>query len=300
MPFRRPAWGYLLALAAVSAWGFNFVIARLISGDIPPLTLAFGRWAVAGVIFLFIGAAAIRRDGRQLCRQWRILLPASITGILLFNSTIYLGAQSSQASNLALIAATSPIFTLLFNYRKDGWPLPRQWLGVLIALLGVAVLLGEGDPRVWQTLTFRAGDGWMLAGAIFWAAYTVLLQYKPAAVSMTAFHALSIWLALPGLLALTLWQEQQQAIHWTPAVIGGVLYVGIVASIFCYYCWNAAIVRIGAARTGLVYYLLPLLASGEALLVLGEPLHSHHFIAMLLVIGGVFIASRRRHAARTG
>ncbi|MDM5230361.1 EamA family transporter [Lysinibacillus pakistanensis] len=48
---------YVLLMLATLLWGGNFVIGRAVSGDIPPLTLAFLRWCVAFIVFfpLLIG-----------------------------------------------------------------------------------------------------------------------------------------------------------------------------------------------------------------------------------------------------
>lgn len=287
--------GYLLAATATAAWALNFVIARWLNDDVAPLMLAFSRWAVAGAVLLFVGLPAVRRDLPLLRRHWRLLLATSATGMLLFNSTIYLGAHTSEAANLALIAAFSPIITLFLARREGGERIGgRQWAGSVIAFVGVVVLVGRGNPLLWQTGHFVVGDVWMLAGAVLWSFYTMFLQRKPAAIGMTAFHAATIWLSLPFLFLFAAAESAVVATAWSWRAATGVVYLGLIASIFCYYCWNGALVRIGSVQASSVYYALPLLAALEAALLLGEPVAAYHLFAMVLIIGGVLVSVRQK------
>ena len=69
-----------------------------------------------------------------------------------------------------------------------------------------------------------------------------------------------------------------------------IIYLGIIPSVLCYWAWNAAIHRLGAAATGVTYYLIPVTASFQSLLFLGEELERFHFVSMAVVIGGVLLA----------
>ncbi len=44
--------GYLFALGATAIWSGNFIVARGLSGIVPPISLAFWRWVVAVIVFL--------------------------------------------------------------------------------------------------------------------------------------------------------------------------------------------------------------------------------------------------------
>ena len=284
---------------AILLWGGNFVAARFLSGDIPPLWISFLRWSIAAVLFLPFAAPAVARALPQLLRHWRVTLFASLLGIGLFNSFIYWGAQTSAAANLALICGASPLFNLLFAFLLGIAVGRLQLAGCALAVVGVAVLAGRGDPRLWQVSQFVVGDLWMLGGALLWAIYTELLRRKPAAVGMTAFHAVCIALALPLMAALALWQAPPAQLQINLSSALALLYLGVAPSIVCYYLWNAALSRIGVGRVSGVYYALPLAAAGEAALLLGEPLHAYHGAAMALILLGVFLIARRRAPAES-
>ena len=56
----------------------------------------------------------------------------------------------------------------------------------------------------------------------------------------------------------------------------------------------ADIARLGAARTSIFGNLIPIFASLEAVLILGEKISWIHYLSMILVITGLVIANIRR------
>ena len=283
--------GYGLALLAVAAWGFNFVIARGLREEVPPVSLAFLRWAVAAAVLLPLSAAALWRARAVLRRRWRHCVLAAASGIGLFHTLIYLGAATSPVANLSLIAATSSLFALACAPFVGERVTVRRWIGAGVALFGLAVLIGKGDPRLWRARDFAAGDLWMLLAAAVWALYTLLLKRRPREIDWRAFHAATVCVALAGLLPFFIFNRASSPpIVWDRETIIGIAYLGVVASIVCYYCWDGAVGRIGVARAGMIYYLLPVFAAAEAALVLGEELAGFQLAGMALIIGGVALS----------
>ena len=283
--------GYLLAALAVAAWGGNFVIGRALVGDISPVGLAAGRWLVAAVAMAALGGGALWRARADLWRRRGYVLWMAFCGVTIFNTTIYFAAQTSPAVDLLLVAAASPVFTLLFAPFSRERVVARQWLGGAIAAGGILWLAragGEAAGGDWR------GYAWMIFGAAVWAAYTASLRRRPRELGMTAFHTACVFLGLPPLLLF--WgMELAAGTHPVPSagLFGGLLYVGLVASVFCYYCWNGAVTRIGAARTSAIYYFLPFAGALEAAIFLGESVTARHFVSMGLVLCGVALIGRR-------
>ncbi|MES1214327.1 MAG: DMT family transporter, partial [Bacteroidota bacterium] len=98
--------GIGLAVLAALIWSVNFVIARGIYKQIPPVSLAFFRWSTASVIITPFAVKYVKKEFKYVLRSWKIILSAAITGISLFNTFIYIGAHYTSAINLALIGNT--------------------------------------------------------------------------------------------------------------------------------------------------------------------------------------------------
>jgi drug/metabolite transporter (DMT)-like permease len=95
---------------------------------------------------------------------------------------------------------------------------------------------------------------------------------------------------------LTPWMLWEQAgSSWpvmTMPVVGSVLYIGLMASLVAYFCWNRAVATIGPAKAGFIYYSLPVFSAAEAYLILGEPVTLVHVLSGACVLTGIIVATR--------
>jgi drug/metabolite transporter (DMT)-like permease len=83
----------------------------------------------------------------------------------------------------------------------------------------------------------------------------------------------------------------------TPAALGALLFLGVVASAFAYTVYFALIRRIGAFRVSLVSYLIPVVATVVGVVALAEPVGPAALAGFLLVAGG-FVLVQREPIAR--
>jgi drug/metabolite transporter (DMT)-like permease len=292
--------GIGLAILATLIWSGNFVVARGVFRQIPPISLAFFRWLTA---VLFLAPFALQRfakDWKIFKKNFPYLFWTALTGIALFNTFVYIAGHYSTAINMAIIGTTSsPIMAIVLAaiFLKERITFLRL-LGVLVCISGILLLISKGS---WQVLTgfqFSAGDAWVLAGAFMFAIYNTLARKKPVELSPVNFlfctFALGTLLLLPFFIAenaqaLTI--TSTSAINWDLSLIGSILYLGLGASIISFLCWNVAIARLGAARTALFGNLIPIFSSLEAVLFLGEKITTIHYISGLLVLTGLLLAN---------
>lgn len=102
---QRLANPYLLLTLAALFWSSNMVIGRAIRGDIPPFTLAFGRWVVAGLIVLPLALPQVTAQWPQLKAGWRPLLILGLLGIAGYN-TIALAWRPAGLHSMLMLGAT--------------------------------------------------------------------------------------------------------------------------------------------------------------------------------------------------
>src|SRR5512134_1184436 len=108
---RRVPAALALALASL-LWSGNFVIGRAVAGRVPPVALAFWRWAVALAILLPFTWRALREAAPVLRRAWRIVVPLGILGVGNFNLLVYVGLNETSATNALLLNSACPAFIL--------------------------------------------------------------------------------------------------------------------------------------------------------------------------------------------
>ncbi|MDL2274873.1 DMT family transporter [Desulfosarcina sp. OttesenSCG-928-G10] len=294
-PDPRKLRGVLFALAATIVWSFNFVAGRGLADAMPPCTLALCRWLVAFVAIFPFAVPGLVREWRHFCVHWRYYLVVGVLGIAWFNTAIYMGAHTVSAVNMSLIATSSPLFTLLLARIVFGDTLHRMSaLGIVTALGGVLLLISRGDLSVLTSLSFHGGDLLLLSAAFSFSCYTLLVRKKPDGCGLLSYFAVTFGLGALVLLPFSLWElGQGAAIHFSPALIGGILYMGLGASLLAFWCWSRAISDIGPSKAAIIYYSLPLFSGLEAVLLLGEPLLWVHFAGGALILGGLVLATRQ-------
>ncbi len=289
---RNRAGGYLFALAATAFWSGNHFIARALRDSVPPISLAFLRWAAATLAFLPFALPGAIRERRKVLGSLPYLGITAFLGVSLFNTLIYYAGRTTSALNLSLISLIFPLFVLLLARAFLGERMPlRRLLGMALALAGVAVLVTKGRLDALRTLEFASGDLLMLLAALVFAVYTLLLKRNPGGLSLSTLQFSTFALGTL-LLAPAFVRERASAppIAWNPGLLGAVLYVGVFASLAAFVSWNHAIERIGTSKSGLVYYTLPVWSGLLAWIFLGEAPTAVQALSMALVVGGIAAA----------
>ena len=288
--------GIGLAVLAVIIWSGNFIVARGVIKQIPPLSLAFYRWLIASLIIMPFAMRSFKAEWTVVKQSWRYLFWVSLTGIALFNTFIYIGAHYTTAINLALIGTTSsPIIAIIlariFLKEKIG---VLKMAGLVLCISGVIFLLSQGDLQNLLFFRFTAGDGWVLLAALCFAVYNTLVRKKPAGISPVNYLFIAFSFGTLLLFPFYIWETFHVAqVRWNINLLLIILYLGLGASVICYLCWNIAIGKLGAGRTALFGNLLPVFSSVEATLILNEQFTQIHIASMLLVFTGIVIANWR-------
>ena len=286
--------GISLAVLTTLIWSGNFVVARAAYKQIPPVSLAFYRWFSATLIILPFGFKKILASKAILQKNKWYLFWTALTGIGLFNTCIYVAGHYSPAINLALIGTTSsPIIAVIlariFLKEEITW---IRVIGIAVCISGILYLMGKGSFRQILLLRFSVGDLWVILGAFFFAIYNVMVRMKPAGISPLVFvgtiFSAGTLLLLPFFL---LEQSIMPQVQWDIHLLLIILYLGLGNSVISYLCWNAAIARLGTARTALFGNLIPVFSSVEAVFLLGEKITVIHILSGFLVIIGLIIAN---------
>ncbi len=289
--------GVLLAVLATIIWSGNFIIARGVIEEIPPVTLAFYRWVTATLILLPFVWNTIRKEWPLVKnRLWYFIL-AAVAGVTLFNTFVYIAGHYSDAINLALIGTTSsPIMSVIlariFLNEKITW---LRVLGLLVCIAGVLTLLSMGHWEKLLSLSFSKGDWWMLGAAFTFAVYNVSAKRKPKSMSNSNFLFTVFLIGTICLLPFYIMEWQSKggiAINFSN--IAAIVYLGLGASVICFLLWNIAIGHLGAGRASLFGNLIPVFSSIEAVIILQEKIKGYHIASFLLVIAGLVVANMQK------
>ena len=270
---------YLLMVLTAVAWSGNSITARGVNDVIPPIGLAFWRWVVALPILVILAWPYLGKDLPQLKHNWLIIVVLAALSITIYNTLIYEALLTTTAINSFLINTSRPVIIVLMSilFFRQGIT-PVQSIGFVLALIGTATIILRGEPVHLLTLEFDSGDFLILGATVAWALYTVLLPKRPK-MHPTSFLAITVFAGTIMLLPLYIWETIY--IQPTPfrfETVWSVLYLAIISSIFAYLCYNRAVELAGPNKAGQVSYMLPIVGSTLAILLLGEKFQFFHAI----------------------
>ena len=263
---------YLVAVLPPLFWSGNFLVARLMRGEIPPIQMSFWRWLLALAILLPFIVAPVRRDWSRIRSQLAFLALLGAIGVTAFNCFVYVALHYTTVVNAALVNSLLPVVTIAIARVLLGQLVPsRRALGILMSLAGAALVIARGDPSALARLTIGRGEVLVFAGMSFWALYMVLVRRRPLGLKplslLGATTVFGIVFHLPFVLVETTASGIfVPTLHSLPALI----YFAIFPSILAYVFWNRSIATLGPATTGMFMHLMPTLSAILAAALLGE------------------------------
>ncbi|MCX5883750.1 MAG: EamA family transporter [Deltaproteobacteria bacterium] len=285
---------YVLLMVPPLCWAGNIVLARGVIHLIPPIGFAFWRWAIAFLILAPLTWPHVRHDWPTVIGSWKIMVALSMLGVGCFNTLLYIAVHTTTAINGALIQTTMPAFiiliTLIAFQESVGF---LQMAGVMLCILGAALVLLRGNLATVLNLSFARGDLLMLLAVICYGMYTVLLKKRPAMHAMS-FLTVTFGAGAMMLAPLYLWESCfQESVTFTVDVVLSIIYVAVFPSIVAYFCWNRGTEMIGPNRAGLFINLVPVFASIMAVIWLNESLKLFHIVGMCSIVAGMSMFNRK-------
>lgn len=287
--------GYLLMLITAASWSGNAIVARSVYEIVPPIGLSFWRWAATLPVFLLLAWPHLRQDLPVARAHWKTVLLLGVLSVSIYNTFIYIGLNTTTATNSFLINTARPTIIVLMSLLIFRVPVGGvQAIGLTMGLFGAAVVVGRGDLAVLADLDFIPGDLWVLAATTCWALYTVLLRQRPR-IHGASFMVLSATAGLVVLLPFYIAETiLYRPVPIVPETFGAIAYLSLVASVVAYMTYNRAVELLGANKAGLTSYLLPVFGVTLAITLLGETVRPFHLVGIALLLSGVYLATRTR------
>ena len=296
---RSPLFPYALLAMAVLLWAGNWVFARALRFDAPPIALAFWRWVIAVVILSPLAYPYVREQWRVILGAWRVLCPLALLVTVFQHVPVNIGLRDTTATNGALLNSATPIMIFILSHVLVGERLSvRQALGVAISLTGVVAIIARGDVAVLASLQLNGGDLWVLLATLSWAVYTVCLRWRPAELNPLAMLWTIAALGVVALMPLYAWElAMGRTLQVTVIAVAGIVYMGVFATVVAYVFWNRAVQQVGPNRAGPFMYLMLVYTPLLAIVFLGERLHFYHFVGCALILGGIYLTASGRPGA---
>ncbi|OCT12337.1 hypothetical protein A8709_31395 [Paenibacillus pectinilyticus] len=285
---------YLLLILATCIWGGNFVAGKALVLHIPPITLATCRWGIAFLCLVPLFGKVAWKLRHEFLAHWKMVVFLSLTGVAGFNSLTYVAVQFTGSINAALMNAATPIFVVLITWfvlkeRLAWWALP----GIAVSMLGVCWIISQGNLQALLRLSVNKGDLFMLIAILCWALYSVGMKKMAGRFPASPFLLVQVTVALVVLIPSSLieWWVKAPQVVWSGALVSGLLYVGIFASIVAFLSWNKAIELAGPQRCAGFLNFIPLFSAIFATTFTGESLQLYHLLGAASIVLGVYLTN---------
>lgn len=273
------------------------VVGSTVVDQVPPATLTFWTWLIAGAALLPFTLRGIENDLPIVAREWLPLFFFALLGVSGFQYLLYSGLLRAPVINAAILSPTIPIMVACLGTVFLGEKLrPVQVIGVLLSFAGACWIGASGDWSNLTSLRFQEGEALILAANLLMAGYTIMLRLYPTKLSPLSFMAVISLVgalqALPVALSEVDLGESARTVVDHPVSF---LYIGVVNYSLAYVFWNLAVKRHGATMTAIFLYLIPPFAAGLSVAFLQESLYVYHWVGVGLIGAGLYYSLHSRH-----
>lgn len=223
--------GWLLVMVVL--WGASWPVTRQALDNVPPLWLATLRFSTAGIcLFAFVAfKGKLRLPVRQ---DWPVMLSVGILQMMLFTGLGMIAMQYTDTSRAVLLAYTTPLWSVLLTaIMVKVRPGRGQLLALMTGLSGVALICSPGE-MLWDRYSLLAAL-LLLVCAIAWSIviYHVRHHRWDSTPLQLAPWQMLVASVLLGIVA-TLFERPLLDIHLTHDVLWQLLFIGPVATSFCF------------------------------------------------------------------
>lgn len=284
---------HLAAIFTSVVWGSTFISSKiLLEYGLSPATIMAIRFLIAYICMLPFWRGGLFANS---VKDELMMVVLGITGgsmyFLLENSAL----MFTQASNVAIIIAATPLLTTLavhFISRQERAN-RRLYLCSLISMAGVALVVFNGEFILKLN---PMGDILTLGASIMWVIYSIVVlkvggRYHPLMITRKVF-----FYGVLTLLPYFLWEPPTLAVEvlTQPVVAWNLIFLGILASLICYWLWNVVLEKLGAIHATNYLYLNPIVAMVASYFILDERITLLAVVGTALILVGVYLAESKK------
>lgn len=293
MTSRQRTYGHLAALATILIWGTTFVSTKVLLRDFTPVTVLFTRFVIG---YAFLWCVKRRMLPFSGWKKELLFAGAGLTGVTLYFLLENIALTYTLASNVGIIVAVVPFFTaLLAHFLLKGERFtPRFFLGFVAAITGIFLIMANG---AFVLELNPVGDLLALAAAFVWAVYSILMKKigvntsnMVACTRRVFFYGIAMMIPVLFLLPVNFDGD----LFLKPVNAANLLYLGFFASALCFLAWSRVVEVLGAVKSSVYIYMVPVVAVMASAIILGERLTWISLTGIFLTLCGVMISEYRK------
>lgn len=281
--------GHFAALLTILIWGTTFISTKILLINFKPVEILFFRFVMGFLILLIIAPKQLKTKS---CKEELTFILAGLCGICLYYLLENMALTYTLASNVGVIISVAPFFTAILAhlFTKSEKKLSVQFFaGFVVAMIGIVFISFNGKNLELNPL----GDLLAIIAAFVWAVYSILTKKissfgYPVILSTRRTFFYGILFMIP---TLFFFDYQPDLSHFTEITcLFNILYLGFGASALCFVTWNFAVKELGAVKTSVYIYMVPVITVITSVLILHENLTLLAGIGTMLTLIGLFLS----------
>ena len=252
----KKATGHLAALVTILIWGTTFISTKVLLVDFEPIEILFFRFILGFLALLIVYPHRMRGTTK---RQEAVFAAAGLCGVCLYYLLENIALTYTMASNVGVIISISPFFTAMLThfFTKEEKLRANFFVGFVVAVL-TRKISGFGYHTIQTTRRVFA------YGIIFMIPALFLFDCRTGAERFA-----------------------------NPVYLGNLIFLGLGASALCFVTWNMAVKVLGAVKTSIYIYLVPVITVVTSALILKEKVTVMSGIGTVLALIGLFLSEYR-------
>lgn len=287
--------GHITAVITIVIWGTTFISTKVLLRSFTPVEILFTRFLIGYLALWLVCPKRLKIQERK--QEW-YFAAAGLCGVTLYFLLENIALTYTMATNVGVIISIAPFFTAMFTR----WFLKgkesevheransRFYIGFLIAIAGIILISFRGG----ESLQINpVGDALAFGAAVVWAAYSTITRklgsfgYHTILVTRRIFFY-GLILMIPALGLMDFHIELQELL--TGINLANLLFLGLGASAACFVTWNFTVRVLGAVRTSVYIYMVPVVTATASVIILKEQLSLLAIAGIVLTLVGLFLS----------
>lgn len=285
--------GHLAAFITIFIWGTTFVSTKVLLQTFTPIEILFIRFFIGYLALWLVLPRRLRLHDQK--QEWYFIF-AGLCGVTLYYLLENIALTFTLASNVGVIISIAPFFTAIFGclFLHGERPGPRFFAGFALAIAGICLISFGGGT----TLSINPlGDLLAVGAAIIWAVYSTLTKKisgfgYPTILTTRRTFFYGILFMVPVLSVMGFQVTAAELTDLTNLL--NLIYLGLGASALCFVTWNVAVRVLGAVKTSVYIYMVPVITTIFSAVILHEKITFITVCGIVLTLAGLGLSEKRK------
>jgi len=290
--------GHLASLLTIIIWGTTFISTKILLSCFQPVEILFFRFVMGLIALLLIYPRPLKGTSKS---QELTFAAAGLCGVCLYYLLENIALTYTMASNVGVIISAAPFFTALLSYifLKEEKPNINFFIGFAVAMAGIFLISFNGSKLELNPV----GDLLALLAALIWACYSVLAKrisgYSCHTILTTRrIFCYGILFMIPPLFLFDFRLDLTRFAN--PVYLFNIIFLGLGASALCFVTWNFAVKVLGAVKTSIYIYMVPVITVVTSVTILHEKITALSAVGTVLTLAGLFLSESKFFLRKEG